>query len=80
VGVEAAVDPDGGRITLTAEATTTGPTGVEMEALTGASVAALTVYDMIKGMERGATIEEVVLLEKEGGGSGRWRRDERPAR
>jgi cyclic pyranopterin phosphate synthase len=40
----------------------------------------LTVYDMIKGMERGATIEEVVLLEKEGGGSGRWRRDERPAR
>jgi cyclic pyranopterin phosphate synthase len=80
VGVEAAVDPDGGRITLTAEATTTGPTGVEMEALTGASVAALTVYDMIKGMERGARIEEVVLLEKEGGGSGRWRRDERPAR
>ena len=77
VGVEAGVDPDAGRITLTARATTTGPTGVEMEALTGASVAALTVYDMIKGMERGARIEEVVLLEKEGGRSGRWRRDER---
>jgi cyclic pyranopterin phosphate synthase len=77
VGVEAGVDPDAGRITLTAQATTTGPTGVEMEALTGASVAALTVYDMIKGMERGARIEEVVLLEKEGGRSGRWRRDER---
>ena len=76
VGVEAGVDPDAGRITLTAQATTTGPTGVEMEALTGASVAALTVYDMIKGMERGARIEEVVLLEKEGGRSGRWRRDE----
>jgi cyclic pyranopterin monophosphate synthase len=80
VGVEAGVDPDAGRITLRAEATTTGPTGVEMEALTGVSVAALTVYDMIKGMERGARIEEVVLLEKEGGRSGRWRRDERPAR
>jgi cyclic pyranopterin monophosphate synthase len=76
VGVEAAADQQAGTITLTAEAMTTGPTGVEMEALTAASVAALTVYDMVKGIERGAIIEEVVLLEKAGGRSGRWRRDE----
>ncbi|MBV9424482.1 MAG: cyclic pyranopterin monophosphate synthase MoaC, partial [Solirubrobacterales bacterium] len=62
-------------ITLAAEARTTGPTGVEMEALTAAAVAALTVYDMIKGLERGAEIAEVVLLEKAGGKSGLWRRD-----
>ena len=53
----------------------TGPTGVEMEALTAASVAALTVYDMTKGLERGIVIESVLLLEKEGGKSGVWRRD-----
>lgn len=76
VGVEAAADPEAGTISLTAEARTTGPTGVEMEALTAAAVAALTVYDMVKGIERGATIEEVVLLEKAGGRSGQWRRDE----
>jgi cyclic pyranopterin phosphate synthase len=76
VGVEAAADAEAGTITLTAEARTTGPTGVEMEAMTAATVAALTVYDMIKGMERGARIEEVVLLEKAGGRSGQWRRDE----
>ncbi len=64
-------------ITLTAEARTTGPTGVEMEALTAASVAALTVYDMVKGIERGAEIASVVLVEKSGGRSGRWRREER---
>jgi cyclic pyranopterin phosphate synthase len=76
VGVEAEVDVDGGQITLTAEARTTGPTGVEMEALTAAAVAALTVYDMVKGIERGARITEVVLLEKSGGRSGEWRRKE----
>jgi cyclic pyranopterin monophosphate synthase len=76
VGVEAEVDVDGGQIILTSEARTTGPTGVEMEALTAASVAALTVYDMVKGIERGARITEVVLLEKSGGRSGEWRRQE----
>ena len=76
VGVEATVDAEAGTITVSAEARTTGPTGVEMEALTAAGVAALTVYDMIKGMERGARIEEVALLEKAGGRSGHWRRDE----
>ena len=74
VGVEGSVDVDGGSIVLTAEARTTGPTGVEMEALTAASVAALTIYDMVKGIERGAEIAEVVLLEKSGGRSGTWRR------
>jgi cyclic pyranopterin phosphate synthase len=73
-GVEATIDPDAGLIVLTAEARTTGQTGVEMEALTAASVAALTVYDMVKGIERGAQIESVMLLEKSGGKSGEWRR------
>ena len=74
VGVEGSIDVSDGRIVLTAEARTTGPTGVEMEAMTAASVAALTVYDMVKGIERGAEIAEVVLLEKSGGRSGLWRR------
>jgi cyclic pyranopterin phosphate synthase len=75
VGVEAVVDDAEGTVTLTAEARTVGQTGVEMEALTAASVAALTVYDMVKGLERGVTIESIVLLEKEGGKAGHWRRD-----
>jgi len=75
VGVEAMVDAATGTIILTAEARTTGPTGVEMEAMTAASVAALTVYDMVKGLERGAEIAEVVLLEKSGGRSGHWTRN-----
>ena len=74
VGVEGSVDPDTGSIVLTAEARTTGQTGVEMEAMTAASVAALTVYDMVKGNERGAEITEDVLLEKSGGRSGHWTR------
>jgi cyclic pyranopterin phosphate synthase len=74
VGVEASVDPGAGLITLTAEARTVGQTGVEMEALTAATVAALTVYDMVKGLERRAEIGPVVLVEKSGGKSGVWRR------
>jgi cyclic pyranopterin phosphate synthase len=74
VGVEGSVDADAGEIVLTAEARTTGPTGVEMEALTAVAVAALTVYDMVKGLERGAEIAEVALLEKSGGRSGTWQR------
>jgi cyclic pyranopterin monophosphate synthase len=76
VRVEGEVDVEAGQITLTSEARTTGPTGVEMEALTAAAVAALTVYDMVKGIERGARITDVVLVEKSGGRSGEWRRDE----
>jgi cyclic pyranopterin monophosphate synthase len=74
LGVEGEIDTGAGTITLTAEARTTGPTGVEMEALTAASVAALTVYDMVKGVQRGAEIASVALLEKSGGRSGEWRR------
>jgi cyclic pyranopterin phosphate synthase len=74
VGVEASVDVDTGEIELIAEARTTGPTGVEMEALTAASVAALTVYDMVKAIERGAEIASVTLLSKSGGRSGSWQR------
>lgn len=55
---------------LTSSVRTMGPTGVEMEALTAAAVAALTVYDMVKSVERGARITEVRLLEKHGGLSG----------
>ena len=62
------------RVEIETEARTTGPTGVEMEALTAASVAALTVYDMVKGIERGVEIAEIVLLEKSGGHHD-WRRE-----
>jgi cyclic pyranopterin phosphate synthase len=74
VDVEAAIDAAAGTITLTAEARTSAQTGVEMEAMTAASVAALTVYDMVKGVERGVTVGEVALLEKSGGKSGHWSR------
>jgi cyclic pyranopterin phosphate synthase len=74
VGVEGSIDTERGSIELLAEARTTGPTGVEMEALTAASVAALTVYDMVKGIERGARIAVVELVQKSGGRSGEWRR------
>ena len=73
VDVEAEVDR-GGTVTLVAEARTTGRTGVEMEAMTACAVAALTVYDMVKGVERGVTIDGITLLEKTGGKSD-WRRD-----
>jgi cyclic pyranopterin phosphate synthase len=76
VDVRAEVDAAAGTVTLTAEARVTARTGVEMEAMTAASVAALTVYDMVKGLERGVTVAEVALLEKSGGRSGHWRRDQ----
>ena len=65
---------DGPALLVTATAETTAQTGVEMEAMTAASVAALTVYDMVKGIERGVEIAEVVLLEKSGGRHD-WRRE-----
>ena len=70
--VEATVEAGGVRIRSTA--TTTGPTGVEMEALTAAAVAALTVYDMTKALDKSIEIREVYLLEKTGGKSGDYRR------
>lgn len=72
--VDGVIDTEAGTVTLTASATVHGPTGVEMEAMTAVSVAALTVYDMVKGIERGVTIERVELLEKSGGRSGHWAR------
>ncbi len=74
VSIEEDVDAGAGTLTLIAQARTTAQTGVEMEALTAASVAALTVYDMLKALERGIEIASVVLLEKSGGESGDWRR------
>jgi cyclic pyranopterin phosphate synthase len=61
-------------VQIETRAETVGQTGVEMEALTAASVAALTLVDMLKAVERGITIETVRLLEKRGGQSGDWRR------
>ncbi len=71
VDVTIAVQDD--TVVVEAEAQTTAQTGVEMEAMTAASVAALTVYDMVKGVERGVTLSEVALLEKTGGKED-WRR------
>ena len=73
VDVEADVSPSEGTVTIVATARTSARTGVEMEAMTAASVAALTVYDMVKGVERGVVVEEVALLEKTGGKED-WRR------
>jgi len=61
------------RLRIEARCKVSGPTGVEMEALTAASVAALTVYDMCKAIDRGMTIDGTRLLEKSGGRSGLWR-------
>jgi len=70
--VEIHVETRGVRIV--SEVSTVGPTGVEMEALTAAAVAALTVYDMTKALDKGIEITGIVLLEKTGGKSGRYRR------
>jgi cyclic pyranopterin phosphate synthase len=61
------IDPEAGTVTIVTEARTTDRTGVEMEALVAASVGALTVYDMVKGIEPGVVIERVELLDKTGG-------------
>ena len=71
VGVDFAWEEDG--IAVTAIAQTTGPTGVEMEALTAASVALLTLYDMAKALDRAMVLRDIRLLEKSGGRSGDWR-------
>lgn len=71
--VEATVEPNGVRIVSTA--TTTSETGVEMEALTAAAVAALTVYDMLKALDKAIEIRDLYLLEKTGGKSGDYHRE-----
>ena len=73
VGVELAIETDGIRVTATA--VTTHGTGVEMEAMTAVSVALLTIYDMVKSMDRSMTISGLRLLAKSGGRSGAWRAD-----
>jgi cyclic pyranopterin phosphate synthase len=74
VGVEITPDRRAGTLVITASAATSAQTGVEMEAMTAASIAALTVYDMVKSVDRFVTITAVRLLEKSGGKSGPWRR------
>ena len=73
--VEVSPSPDGSGLSVTARVKTTGPTGVEMEALTAVSVALLTLYDMLKAADKAMTIEGVRLVEKSGGASGDFRRD-----
>ena len=74
------ITPDRGAsaFRIHAEAATTGPTGVEMEALTAACVAALTLYDMVKGVEKGVEIRSIRLVSKSGGKSGDWHRERPP--
>jgi cyclic pyranopterin monophosphate synthase len=79
IDLSASVDCEAGVVELLAEAHAIARTGVEMEAMTACAVGALTVYDMVKGLERGVEIEQVVLLEKTGGRSD-WRRTEGEAR
>ena len=71
--IDVAVSEGEGGLTVTATARTTGPTGVEMEALTAVSVACLTLYDMLKAADRGMVIGNVRLLSKSGGRSGKWK-------
>lgn len=73
--VEVEIIGEGVALVITASAETTGQTGVEMEALTAASVTALTLYDMAKAIDRGMTITNVQLVEKTGGKSGDYRRE-----
>ena len=76
IDVEVDVDPAAGTVILTTTARVTARTGVEMEAMVAAAAGALCVYDMVKGIERGVVVDRVELLEKSGGRSGTWRRDD----
>jgi cyclic pyranopterin monophosphate synthase len=76
VEVEARLEPELPGVRITALAKATGRTGVEMEALTSVAVACLTVYDMVKAVDRGMTIEDVRLVSKTGGSREDWRRSE----
>jgi cyclic pyranopterin phosphate synthase len=77
IDVAARVDVEAGIVELVSDVSVAAQTGVEMEAMVAAAVAALTVYDMVKGIERGVAIEQVTLLEKTGGRHD-WRRDAEP--
>jgi len=69
------LEPDGAAIEIKATVKTTGPTGVEMEALTAVNVAALTVYDMVKAVDRSMVISDIRLILKDGGKSGKFQAD-----
>lgn len=73
VAVAFELDEPGCAVACEVTAETVGPTGVEMEALTGVQVALLTIYDMCKAVDRGMVMSEIHLLEKQGGRSGHWR-------
>ena len=75
VDISFQLDPATNRVNIEACCKVSGKTGVEMEALTAASVAALTIYDMCKAVDRGMEIHSIALLRKEGGKSGVWRRE-----
>lgn len=75
LAVEITPDRAAGALRIRATAATNAPTGVEMEALTAAAVAALTVYDMVKAVDRDAEVRSLRVIEKSGGSSGDWRRD-----
>jgi cyclic pyranopterin monophosphate synthase len=68
------ISAESNRLVVRATVSTTAPTGVEMEALTAASVAALTLYDMIKAVDKQAVITDIMVMEKQGGKSGDWAR------
>lgn len=74
VTVELEADTANSQVKISARCKLAGQTGVEMEALTAASVAALTIYDMCKAVDKGMTISQIQLVEKSGGKSGQWRR------
>lgn len=76
VSIEFRFDADKSAVEIETRCRVSGQTGVEMEALTAASVAALTIYDMCKAVDRGMSIEQIALLEKRGGKSGDWVRGE----
>jgi cyclic pyranopterin monophosphate synthase len=74
-GVEVLIERHARDVTITVEVRVHARTGVEMEAMTGAAVGALTLYDMVKGVDRAAHVSEIALLAKSGGRSGDWVRD-----
>ncbi len=75
VDVSFSLDAQGPSVGIEARVAATGRTGVEMEALCAVAVAALTIYDMLKAVDRGMVVGEIALWEKRGGKSGDWRRD-----
>jgi len=79
IGVEFTVEPATSAVCCTATVETLGRTGVEMEALSAVAVGLLTIYDMCKAVDRGMCLEQIVLLEKQGGRSGHWQAPVRTA-